>query len=53
MKKTISDGFCMILGEPCFKECNHHYYRESNGCWKGEQNERKSNRNKQQEEEHP
>ncbi len=35
MKKTKSDGFCMLLGEPCYKECPHNPYREFNRCWKG------------------
>lgn len=34
MKKTESNGFCMLLGERCYQECPHHYYRQSNGCFK-------------------
>lgn len=33
-KKTESDGWCMLLGEKCYKECPHHHYRKENGCWK-------------------
>lgn len=34
MEKTFVDGFCMILGEKCYKECPHYYHRETNGCWR-------------------
>ena len=32
-KETIDKSrFCLILGEWCYKECPHYYYRDFNGC---------------------
>ena len=29
--KTV---WCLLLGQYCYKECPHYYYREENGCMK-------------------
>jgi len=26
--------FCLILGDWCYKECPHYYYRDSNKCYR-------------------
>ena len=32
--KEKKEGFCMLLGEPCYKECPNYYFKEVNGCFK-------------------
>ncbi len=42
MKITIDKSrFCLLLGKYCYHECPHHYYRDTNGCCKPEEDKMK------------